>query len=75
MKVKIDEVTIASVYAINLYPSIKLATIRNAVRFFATNFPHKPRIPSTYAWNSSTSESAPPLFFLTANTMSIAAEK
>ena len=30
-----EEVTIASVGAINMYPSIKLATIKNAVRFFA----------------------------------------
>ena len=29
------KVTITSVYAINTYPSIKLATIKNAVRFFA----------------------------------------
>ena len=35
MKVKRDEVTIASVDAINMYPSIKLATTRKAVRFFA----------------------------------------
>ena len=30
-----DEVTISSVDAINMYPSIKLSTIRKAVRFFA----------------------------------------
>ena len=30
-----EEVTIASVDAINMYPSIKLATIKKAVRFFA----------------------------------------
>ena len=35
MKIKRDEVTIASVDAINMYPSIKLATIRKAVIFFA----------------------------------------
>ena len=34
MKVKRDEVTIASVEAINMYPSIKLSTIRK-VRFSA----------------------------------------
>ena len=31
---KKEEVTIASVDAINMYPSIKLATIKKAVRFF-----------------------------------------
>ena len=30
-----EEVKIASVDAINMYPSIKLATIRKAVRYFA----------------------------------------
>ena len=30
-----EEVTIVSVDAINMYPSIKLATIKKAVRFFA----------------------------------------
>ena len=30
-----EEVTIESVDAINIYPSIKLATIKKAVRFFA----------------------------------------
>ena len=33
-KLKRDKVTIASVDAINMYPSIKLSTIKNAVRFF-----------------------------------------
>ena len=33
--VKREEVTIASVNAINMYPSIKLATIRKAVRYLA----------------------------------------
>ena len=33
--VKREEVTIASVDAINMYPSIKLVTIRKAVRYFA----------------------------------------
>ena len=33
--VKIEEVTIVSVNVINMYPSIKLATIRKAVRYFA----------------------------------------
>ena len=32
---KKEEVTIALVYAINMYPSIKLVTIKKAVRFFA----------------------------------------
>ena len=32
---KREEVTIASVDAINMYPLIKLATIRKAVRYFA----------------------------------------
>ena len=35
LKIKKDEVTIASVDAINMYPSIKLAAIRKAVIFFA----------------------------------------
>ena len=35
MKVNRDEVKTASVDAINMYPSIKLATIRKSVRFFA----------------------------------------
>ena len=35
MKINRDEGTIASVNAINMYLSIKLATIRKAVRFFA----------------------------------------
>ena len=35
LKIKRDEVTISSVDAINMYPSIKLSTIRKAVRFFA----------------------------------------
>ena len=30
-----EEVTLASVDAINMYPSINLATIKKAVRFFA----------------------------------------
>ena len=30
-----EEVTIASVDDINMYPSIKIATIKKAVRFFA----------------------------------------
>ena len=33
--VKKEEIMIASVYAINMYPSIKLVTIRKAVRYFA----------------------------------------
>ena len=33
--VKREEVTIASVYAINMYPSIKIAIIRKSVRYFA----------------------------------------
>ena len=32
---KKEEVTIASVDAINMYPSIKLATIKKSVRYFA----------------------------------------
>ena len=32
LEVKIEELTIASVDAINMYPSIKLATTRKAVR-------------------------------------------
>ena len=35
MKIKRYEVKIASFDAINMYPSIKLATIRKVVRFFA----------------------------------------
>ena len=35
MKIKRDEVTIASFDAISMYPCMKLATIRKAVRFFA----------------------------------------
>ena len=35
LEVKRDEVTIASVDAINMYPSIKLATIRKEVMFFS----------------------------------------
>ena len=35
MKIKRYEVTIAPVEAINMYPSIKLATIRKILRFFA----------------------------------------
>ena len=35
LKIKIDEVTIASVDAINMYPSIKISTIKKAVIFFA----------------------------------------
>ena len=35
MKVNRDEVTIASVGDINMYPSIKLSTIKKAVSFFA----------------------------------------
>ena len=35
LRLKIEEVTIASVDAINMYSSIKLATIRKAVRYFA----------------------------------------
>ena len=35
MKIKRDKVTIASFDAIIMYPSIKLATIRKVVRFFA----------------------------------------
>ena len=46
--VKREEVMIASLDAINMYPSIKLATIRKAVRYLAR------RRPSTFVWNSST---------------------
>ena len=35
LEVKRDEVTIASVDAINMYPLIKISTIKKAVRFFA----------------------------------------
>ena len=35
LEVKRDEVTIASVDSINMYPSIKLSKIKNSVRFFA----------------------------------------
>ena len=35
LKIKKDEVTIPSVGAINVYPSIKLAIIRKAARLFA----------------------------------------
>ena len=35
LEVKRDEVMIASVDAINMYPSIKLSTIKKSVRFFA----------------------------------------
>ena len=35
MKINRDKVTIASVDAITMYPSIKLATIKYTVRFFA----------------------------------------
>ena len=35
LEVKRDEVTIASVDTINMYPSIKLSTIKNSVRFVA----------------------------------------
>ena len=35
LEVKRYKVTIASVDAINMYPSIKLSTIKNSVRFFA----------------------------------------
>ena len=38
---KKEEVTIASVYAINMYPSIKFATIKKAVRFFARKLTSK----------------------------------
>ena len=34
LKINRDEVTIASVDAINMYPSIKLVTIRKLVRFY-----------------------------------------
>ena len=37
LKIKIDEVTIASVGAINMYPSIKISTIKKTVRLFASN--------------------------------------
>ena len=48
--------TIASVDTINMYPLIKISTIRKAVRFFARKLQQQPRKPSTYAWNSSASE-------------------
>ena len=35
LKVKRDEAAIASVDAINMYPSIKITTIRKPVRYFA----------------------------------------
>ena len=34
LDIKIDRVAISLVYAVNVYPSIKLATIRKYVRFF-----------------------------------------
>ena len=37
LKIKRDEVTIVSVDAINMYPSIKLSTIKKAVRLFSRN--------------------------------------
>ena len=56
LKVNRDKVAIASVNAINMYPSIKLSTIKNSVRLFARNSPLQPRKPSIYAWSSSASE-------------------
>ena len=44
---KKEEVTIASVDAINMYPSIKLTKIKKAVRFFARKIPVKSRKQST----------------------------
>ena len=35
LEVKREEVTMASLNAINMYPSTKIATIRKAVRYFA----------------------------------------
>ena len=35
LKIKRDKVTTVSVDSINMYPSLKLSTIRKAVRFFA----------------------------------------
>ena len=51
-----EEVTIAPVDAIKMYSSIKLATIKKAVRFFARDSPQQPRKLSIYAWSSSTLE-------------------
>ena len=47
-----EEVTIASVNAINMYPSIKLATIKNSVRFFARTLTMATKKLSIYAWSS-----------------------
>ena len=52
---KREEATIASVLAINTYPSIKHATIRKAVSYLQENLPKRPRRPSTFASNSPTS--------------------
>ena len=43
LKIKRDEVTIASVDAINMYPSIKISTIKKAVRFFARKLTAAPK--------------------------------
>ena len=48
-KIKRGEVKIASVDAINMYPSIKLSTIRKAVRLLQGKLPQRPIRPSTYA--------------------------
>ena len=56
LKIKIDEVTIASVGAINMYPSIKLSTIKKSVKFFAKKITAATKKPSTYDWSSSASE-------------------
>ena len=45
--------TIASVYAVKMHRSIKLATIRKSVRLFSRKVPQQPIIQSAYAWVSS----------------------
>ena len=48
-KIKGYGAAIASVDFVNMYPSIKLATIRKTVIFSQENLPQKPKRP-TFAW-------------------------
>ena len=59
LEINRDGVTISSVDAVNMYPSIKLATIRKSVIFSQENLTQQPRRQSTYDWISYTLGSSP----------------
>ena len=48
-----EEVTIDAVDVVNIYPSIKLAGIKRAVRYFVRTLTRETKKQSTFVWTSS----------------------